>query len=72
MTSLSVTSASVTSPPVAMLISLMSNGTFCTTTIVKKSEGMHFRACAEHTSGYDVISGRATPCDVILIFENKL
>jgi hypothetical protein len=27
--------------------------TFCTTTIA----GMHFRACAEHTSGCDVTSG---------------
>ena len=36
MTSLPVTSLSVTSHPVAMLLSVMSNGTFCTTTIVKK------------------------------------
>jgi hypothetical protein len=26
---------------------------------------MHFRACVEHTSGYDVTSGHVTSCDVI-------
>ena len=31
----------------------------------KKSAGMHFRACAEHTSGYDVTSRHVTSCDVI-------
>jgi hypothetical protein len=31
----------------------------------KKSAGMPFRACAEHTSGYDVTSGYVTSCDVI-------
>jgi hypothetical protein len=56
MTSLLVTSLSVTSHPVTMLLSVMSNGTFCTTTIVRKKAGMHFRACAEHTSGNDVSS----------------
>jgi hypothetical protein len=35
-TSLPVTSLSVMSHPVAMLLSLMSSGTFCTTTIVRK------------------------------------
>jgi hypothetical protein len=43
-----------------MLLSVMSNGTFCTTTIVRKKAGMHFRACAEHTSGNDVTSGHVT------------
>ena len=56
MTSLPVTSLSVTSHPVAMLLSIMSNGTFFTTTIVETKVGMHFRACAEHTSGNDVTS----------------
>ena len=31
----------------------------------KKSAGIPFRACAEHTSGYDVTSGHVTSCDVI-------
>jgi hypothetical protein len=62
MTSLPVTSLSVTSHPVAMLLSVMSNGTFCTTTIVRKKGGVHFRACAEHTSGNDVTSGHVTSC----------
>jgi hypothetical protein len=26
---------------------------------------MHFRACAEYTSGIDVTSGQVTSCDVI-------
>ena len=67
MTSLPVTSLSVTSHPVAMLLSVMSNGTFCTTTIVKKKAGVHFRACAEHTSGNDVTSAQVTSCDVIAV-----
>ena len=33
----------------------------------KKSAGMYFRACAEHTSGYDVTSGHVTSCDVISV-----
>jgi hypothetical protein len=28
----------------------------------KKKVGMHFRACAEHTSGNDVTSGHVTSC----------
>ena len=31
----------------------------------KKSTGIHFRICAEHTSGYDVTSGYVTSYDVI-------
>ena len=31
----------------------------------KKSARMHFRACAEHTSGNDVTSRHVTSCDVI-------
>jgi hypothetical protein len=31
----------------------------------KKSVGMPFRTCAEHTFGYDVISGHVISCDVI-------
>ena len=31
----------------------------------KKSAGMPFRTCAEHTSGYDVTSGHVTSYDVI-------
>jgi hypothetical protein len=31
----------------------------------KKSAGMHFRASAEHISGYDVTSGHVTSSDVI-------
>jgi hypothetical protein len=31
----------------------------------KKSTGIPFRTCAEHTSGYDVTSGHVTSCDVI-------
>jgi hypothetical protein len=31
----------------------------------KKSAGMPFRTCAEHTSGYDVTSGHVTSCDAI-------
>jgi hypothetical protein len=38
-TSLLVTSLSLTSHPEAMLLSVMSNGTFCTTTIVKERRG---------------------------------
>jgi hypothetical protein len=54
------------SHPLAMLIPAMSNGTFRTTTMVKKEEaGMHFQTCAEHTSCYDVTSGHVTSCDVI-------
>ena len=56
------------SHPLAMLIPAMSNGTFRTTTMVKKKEaGMHFRTCGEHTSGYDVTSGHVTSCDVISV-----
>jgi len=44
-----------------MLLPVMRNGTFCTTTIERKKRGKipHFRACAEHTSGHvtDVTSG---------------
>jgi hypothetical protein len=71
MTSLPVPSLQVTwllvmSHPLAMLLPVMRNGTFRTTTMVrKKSAGMHFRACAEHTSGYDVTSGHMTSCNVI-------
>jgi hypothetical protein len=64
MTSLPVTSLSVTSHPVAMLLSVMSNDTFCITTIVRKKDRMHFRACAEYSSGNDVTSGQVTSCDV--------
>jgi len=53
----------MTSHPVAMLLPVMDNGTFCTTTIVRKSAGC---ACSEHTSGHvtDVISGHVTSGDV--------
>jgi hypothetical protein len=61
MTSIPVTSLSVTSHPVAMLLPVMRNGTFCTTTMVRKKA----REYAEHTSGYDVTSGHVTSCDVI-------
>ena len=64
MTSLPVKSLSVTSHPVAMLLSVMSNGTFCTT-MVKKKARMHFQACAEQASGHDVTSGHVTACDFI-------
>jgi hypothetical protein len=40
MTSLPVTSLSVTSHPVAMLLSVMSNDTFCITTIVRKKSAL--------------------------------
>ena len=30
-----------------------------------KKAGMHFRACAEHTSGNDVTSGHVTSCYII-------
>jgi hypothetical protein len=39
MTSLPVTSLSVTSHPVAILLPVMHNGTFCTTTMVRKKRG---------------------------------
>jgi hypothetical protein len=39
-----------------MLLLVMRNGTFCTTTIVRKKRGK-IRACAEHTSVTDVTSG---------------
>jgi hypothetical protein len=58
---LSVTSLSDTSHPVAMLLTVIRNGTFCTTTMVRKK----VREYAEHTSGYDVTSGHVTSCDVI-------
>ena len=47
------------SHPVVMLLPVMRNGTFCTTTIVKKKRGKkcHFRACAGHTSVTNVTSG---------------
>ena len=59
---LPVKSLSVTSHPVAM--SGMHNGTFCTTTIVrKKTRGGGIRACAEHTS-VTSLSVRAASGDV--------
>ena len=33
--------------------------------IKKKSRGIHFRGCAEDTSGNDVTSGHMTSCDLI-------
>ena len=45
-----VTSLPVTSHPVTM--SVMHNGTFCTTTIVRKKTRGEIRACAEHSSGH--------------------
>jgi hypothetical protein len=48
----------MTSHPVAMLV--MHNGTFCTTTIVRKNAGTCC-ACAEHTSGH------ATSCEIISV-----
>ena len=44
-----------------MLLPVMRNGTFCTTTIVKKSAGK-IQAWAEHTSVTDVTSGHVTSC----------
>jgi hypothetical protein len=50
----------MTSHPVAMLV--MRNGTFGTTTIVRKKNAGTGCACAEHTSGHvtsgEVISGQ--------------
>ena len=53
-----MTSLPVTSRPLAMLLPVMRNCTFCTTTIVRKKrwKNSHFRACAEHTSVTDVTS----------------
>jgi hypothetical protein len=47
----------------AMLLTVIRNGTFCTTTMVRKKA----REYAEYTSGYDVTSGHVTsnnPCEM--------
>jgi hypothetical protein len=60
MTSLPVTSLSVTSHPVAMLLSIMSKGTFCTTTIVRKKGGDALLGMRRTYFGNDVTSGHVT------------
>jgi hypothetical protein len=51
----------VTSLPVSMLLTVICNGTFCTTTFVRKKA----REYARHTSGYVVPSGHVTSCDLL-------
>jgi hypothetical protein len=46
---------------VRVLTTVIRNGTFCTTTTVRKKK----REYAKQTSGYDVTSGHVTFCDVI-------